>query len=114
MTGSTGCIWLREPLKSLGRRSSLSAGSGRLPFSMKVRGPIPRETLIASFGSSLGHSILLGLDLSVAADIINTVAIEPTIHSLTVLGGIVLIRTFLSYPASDGHRRERIFAALHA
>jgi len=46
--------------------------------------------------SSLGRSILLGLELLVAADIINTVAIEPTLESLAVLAGIVLIRTFLS------------------
>lgn len=47
--------------------------------------------------SSLGRSILLGLELLVAADIINTVAIEPTIESLAVLAGIVVIRTFLSF-----------------
>lgn len=46
--------------------------------------------------SALGRSILLGLELLVAADIINTVAIEPTLDSLLVLAGIVLIRTFLS------------------
>lgn len=47
--------------------------------------------------SNLGRSILLGLELLVAADIINTVAIEPTLDSLLVLAGIVLIRTFLSF-----------------
>lgn len=46
--------------------------------------------------STLGRAILLGLELLVAADIINTVAIEPTLESLAVLAGIVLIRTFLS------------------
>ncbi|HZY68412.1 MAG TPA: DUF1622 domain-containing protein [Devosia sp.] len=46
--------------------------------------------------STLGRAILLGLELLVAADIINTVAIEPTLNSLAVLAGIVLIRTFLS------------------
>ncbi|HEY8577168.1 MAG TPA: DUF1622 domain-containing protein [Devosia sp.] len=46
--------------------------------------------------SGIGRSILLGLELLVAADIINTVAIEPTVQSLAVLAGIVLIRTFLS------------------
>lgn len=45
----------------------------------------------------LGRSILLGLELLVAGDIINTVAIEPTVESVMVLGGIVLIRTFLSF-----------------
>jgi uncharacterized membrane protein len=47
--------------------------------------------------SNLGRSILLGLELLVAADIIDTVAIEPTLHSLAILAGIVLIRTFLSF-----------------
>lgn len=47
--------------------------------------------------ASLGMSILLGLEFLVAADIINTVAIEPTLQSLAVLAGIVLIRTFLSF-----------------
>ena len=57
----------------------------------------PRADLVADFRSSLGRSILLGLEFLVAADIINTVAIEPTVNSLIVLAGIVLIRTFLSF-----------------
>jgi uncharacterized membrane protein len=48
------------------------------------------------FRRGLGRSILLGLEFLVAADIIATVAIEPSLHSLAVLAGIVLIRTFLS------------------
>lgn len=49
------------------------------------------------FRKRLGRSILLGLDFLVAADIIRTVAITPTVESVLVLGGIVLIRTFLSF-----------------
>ena len=49
------------------------------------------------YRSNLGRAILLGLEFLVAADIINTVAIEPTLQSLFILGGIVLIRTFLSF-----------------
>ena len=45
----------------------------------------------------MGRSILLCLEFLVAADIINTVAIEPTLESLAVLAGIVIIRTFLSF-----------------
>jgi len=56
-----------------------------------------RESMVADFRSNLGRSILLGLEFLVAADIINTVAIEPTVQSLIVLAGIVLIRTFLSF-----------------
>jgi uncharacterized membrane protein len=49
------------------------------------------------FRRQLGRSILLGLELLVAADIIRTVAVTPTLRSVAVLGGIVLIRTFLSF-----------------
>jgi uncharacterized membrane protein len=48
------------------------------------------------YRSSMGRSILLGLEFLVAADIIGTVAIEPNLNNLAVLAGIVLIRTFLS------------------
>ncbi|MFA7115850.1 MAG: DUF1622 domain-containing protein [Bacteroidales bacterium] len=45
---------------------------------------------------TLGKSILLGLEILIAADIITTVSTEPSLESVTVLGLIVLIRTFLS------------------
>jgi uncharacterized membrane protein len=44
-----------------------------------------------------GRSILLGLEFLVAADIIRTVAVEPSLENVAVLGLIVLIRTFLSF-----------------
>lgn len=46
---------------------------------------------------TLGRSILLGLEFLVAADIINTVGVKPTMNSVLVLGVIVIIRTFLSF-----------------
>ena len=46
---------------------------------------------------SLGRSILLGLEFLVAADIISTVLVSPTLTSAATLGLIVLIRTFLSW-----------------
>ena len=49
------------------------------------------------FRTSLARAILLGLEFLVAADIIGTVAVEPTLANLYVLGLIVLIRTFLSF-----------------
>jgi uncharacterized membrane protein len=55
------------------------------------------EGRVACFRSDLGRAILLGLEFLVAADIVNTVAIDPTLDSLAVLAGIVLIRTFLSF-----------------
>jgi len=44
----------------------------------------------------LGQTILLGLELLVAGDIVRTVAATPTLTSVAILAAIVLIRTFLS------------------
>jgi uncharacterized membrane protein len=49
------------------------------------------------FRQQLGQTILLGLELLVAGDIIRTVAAEPTLASVGVLAIIVLIRTILSF-----------------
>jgi uncharacterized membrane protein len=46
---------------------------------------------------AFGASLLLGLEVLVAADLIRTVAVSPTVENVLVLGLIVLIRTFLSF-----------------
>jgi uncharacterized membrane protein len=50
------------------------------------------EALRETFGGVL----LLGLEILVAADLIRTIAVSPTLGNVAVLGLIVLIRTFLS------------------
>lgn len=45
----------------------------------------------------IGKSILLGLELLVAADILRTVSKVPSLNQVAVLAGIVGIRTFLSF-----------------
>ncbi|MCM3686615.1 DUF1622 domain-containing protein [Kocuria rosea] len=57
----------------------------------------PGHDTYETYRRRLGHSILLGLELLVAADIIRTVAVTPTFESVGVLALIVLIRTFLSW-----------------
>lgn len=72
---------------------------------LAIRGHQPRRlpegaeklTVYRSYRQLLGRSILLGLELLVAADIIRTVAVTPTFESVGVLAVIVLIRTFLSF-----------------
>ncbi|MET1087809.1 MAG: DUF1622 domain-containing protein [Arthrobacter sp.] len=72
---------------------------------LAIRGYQPRGlpagaeklTVYRSYRQLLGRSILLGLELLVAADIIRTVAVTPTFESVGVLAVIVLIRTFLSF-----------------
>lgn len=50
-----------------------------------------------SIRSTFGKSILLGLEVLVAGDIIRTVALQPTLQNLAVLGLLVAIRTFLAW-----------------
>lgn len=46
---------------------------------------------------SIGAVLLLGIEVLVAADLIHTVAVEPTLANVGVLGLIVIIRTILSF-----------------
>jgi uncharacterized membrane protein len=46
---------------------------------------------------AFGGTLLLGLEILVAADLLRTVAVAPTVDNLLGLGLIVLIRTFLSF-----------------
>ena len=67
---------------------------------ISAAGVIPRlktGSAYRVFREQLGRTILLGLEFLVAADIIRTVAVTPDARSVAVLGGIVLIRTFLSF-----------------
>ena len=45
----------------------------------------------------IGRSLLLGLEILVAADIVKTIAIDLTFTSLALLAGLVVVRTFLSW-----------------
>jgi uncharacterized membrane protein len=71
------------------------------------------------YRANLGRGILLGLEFLVAADIIGTVAVDPTLQSLAVLAGIILIRTFLSFSLEveiEGHwpwQRSRMTQKQH-
>jgi uncharacterized membrane protein len=44
-----------------------------------------------------GRGILLALEILIAADLIRTVAVEPTLENIGVLALIVVVRTLLSF-----------------
>lgn len=56
----------------------------------------PNERGFENYRKDLGRSLLLALEFLVAADIIRSVAIKPTLQSVTILAIIILIRTFLN------------------
>ena len=72
------------------------------------------------YGAYLGLVILIGLVLLIAADILNSLVIDPTLNGLAVLAGIVLVRTFLSFSLEveiNGHwpwKSTQLLAQTHA
>lgn len=62
---------------------------------IRLTGGFNHDTYV-EIRQTVGKSILLGLEVLIAADIMATVVTEPTLRSVLVLGFIVLIRTFLS------------------
>lgn len=57
----------------------------------------PRLDYYERYRRRLGRSLLLGLEILVAADIVRTVALQTTLLTILELGLLVLIRTFLSW-----------------
>ena len=66
-------------------------GTVRYVFRLNDRGALDK------YKQQLGKPLLLGLELLVAADVIKTVALEPTLANVSVLGLLVLVRTGLSW-----------------
>jgi uncharacterized membrane protein len=55
------------------------------------------ERAFLALRRTFGATLLLGIEVLVAADLIRTVAVSPTLDNVLVLGLIVAIRTFLSF-----------------
>ena len=61
--------------------------------------PVRRHPLEAYKGvrQDVGRAILLGLEILIIADIVQTITVDSTLDSAITLGVIVLVRTFLSF-----------------
>jgi uncharacterized membrane protein len=66
---------------------------GTVSYLLKLDKPGAYE----SYKHQMGRSLLLGLEFLVAGDVVRTVALEPTLTNVGVLGLLVLIRTFLGW-----------------
>lgn len=56
-----------------------------------------RGGLYETARQGIGRSILLGLEVLIVADIIQTIIVDPTLESAATLGLIVLVRIILSF-----------------
>jgi len=50
-----------------------------------------------SFRQFFARWLLLGLDLLIAADVIRTVTLDPTLENVAALGLLIVVRTFLAW-----------------
>lgn len=62
-----------------------------LQLSTRAADPYP------AYKKLLGRSLLLALEFLIAADVIRTILLDETVRSIGILGGLVVIRTFLSW-----------------
>jgi uncharacterized membrane protein len=51
----------------------------------------------AGYRAALGRAMLLGLEVLIAADVVRTAALDPSLRNIAALGVLVIVRTFLSW-----------------
>lgn len=76
---------------------SIGIAYGSVRFVVGMLTPANRMAAYRAYKNFIGRTLLLGLEILVAADIIRTVALEPSLESVAVLGLLVVVRTFLSW-----------------
>jgi uncharacterized membrane protein len=72
-------------------RVAITRGTVRYLFQLDRPGAYER------YKHQMGRSLLLGLEFLVAGDVVRTVALDPTLTNVSVLGLLVLVRTFLGW-----------------
>ena len=58
------------------------------------------EGAFRRFKVGLGSALMLGLEILVVADVIETITVRPTFESLAALGILAVLRTILSWTLS--------------
>jgi uncharacterized membrane protein len=74
--------------------AGFALASGRYALRFRVAAPAQN---FSGFKIELGHALLLGLEILVLADVIETITVTPTFSSLGVLAFLVIVRTAVSW-----------------
>ena len=74
--------------------AGFALASGR--YALRFREVAPVQNF-SGFKIELGHALLLGLEILVLADVIETITVTPTFGSLGVLAFLVIVRTAVSW-----------------
>jgi uncharacterized membrane protein len=70
---------------------------GTIVYVAEILSRRAKEDSYTNFRHLIGRALLLGLEILVAVDVIRTVALEPSLQNILILGLLILIRTFLSW-----------------
>ena len=71
-----------------------------MAVAQSVHGLINRVATYAELRRRLGRTLMISLEILVAADVVQTVALDLTLENVTTLGLLVLVRTVLSLSIS--------------
>ena len=74
--------------------AGFALASGR--YALRFREVAPKRNF-SGFKIELGHALLLGLEILVLADVIETITVTPTFGSLGALAFLVIVRTVVSW-----------------
>ena len=72
-------------------------GSTLRYFYARIKNTSPTLVRYTEYRHALARTLMLGLEILVAADVVRTVALEPTFENVGVLGLLVLIRIILGW-----------------
>jgi len=70
---------------------------GTIVYAAEILSRRANDGSYTNFRRRIGRALLLGLEILVAADVIRTVALEPSLQNILILGLLIIIRTFLSW-----------------
>jgi uncharacterized membrane protein len=79
---------------------AILVAGGLLTAWQAVRNALARRPVYEQARRSFGRGLLLSLEVLVAADVVQTVAVDLTLESVATLGLLVLVRTVLSFSLS--------------
>ena len=79
---------------------AILVAGGLLTAWQAARNALARRPVYEQARRSFGRGLLLSLEVLVAADVVQTVAVDLTLESVSTLGLLVLVRTVLSFSLS--------------
>lgn len=71
--------------------------AGTVLYLVRILSARADNTTYKNYRHGVARALLLGLEILVAADVVRTVALEPSLRNVLVLGLLVIIRTFLGW-----------------